>query len=337
MRSAIFISSGIGNALLLVPLIKRLKEQGQLTAISTSPFGSHSIFQGFQDELFDEVIPMSSTVDWMKNTATFRRKFEAMYLDHFASGRKNIALAFTNSKEVVTNTIPHRLPKLFLTRTRFVEPIVGIHEASQYLRYIDDTWTDEQLTSSLFELKAKPHSRISENVYITLQPGSGNNIAPWKTLRIEKWIKVIDELSVSHPDINVVVLGDETEQELSNRLPKSPNLVNAIGKTSLDELPGVIADAMLHIGNDSSIMHLAGCLGVPTVSIWGGSDPKLYGWHKVDAEKHTVIYKNPSCGPCSRWIKPNLSKTEVPSLCPDFSCLSKISANEILSEVDKRI
>lgn len=337
MRNAIFISSGIGNALLLVPLIKRLKEKGELTAISTSPFGSHQIFDGFEDNLFDDVIPLGSTVEWMMNVATFKRRFHTTYLDHFASGRKNIALSYTNSKEVVTNTIPHRLPSIFRSRLRYIEPEIGIHEATQYMRYLSESFTDADLNEALFRLEAKPHSRISESPYITLQPGSGNNITPWKTLRIEKWIKLIDKLSQRRPELNVVVLGDDTETELSDRLPKRSNLINAIGKTALSELPGVVADAQLHVGNDSGLMHLAGCLGIPTLSIWGGSDPALYGWHKVNPEKHQIIYKSPECGPCSRWIAPNRSKTEVPSLCPDFSCLSKISVNEILQSIEKMV
>lgn len=307
---------------------------GELTAISTSPYESHRIFEGFEDELFDEVIPLTTAVEWMMNAATFKRRFHTTYLDHFASGRKNIALSYTNSKSVVTNTIPQRLPSIFRSRVRLVEPLIGIHEATQYLRYIDPEVTDGQLNEPLFQLNAQFHNRFSESEYITLQPGSGNNIAPWKTLRIEKWIKLIDQLSQQRPELNIVVMGDDSETELSERLPKRANLINAIGKTDLKELPGVIADAKLHVGNDSSLMHLAGCLGVKTVSIWGGSDPNLYGWHKVNAEKHRIIYKNPSCGPCSRWIAPNLSKTEVPSMCPDFECLSKISVNEVLQSIN---
>jgi len=335
LRNAIFISSGIGNALLLVPLIKRLKEKGELTAISTSPFGAHRIFDGFEDKLFDAVIPLGSNIEWMMNAATFKRRFHTTYLDHFASGRKNIALSYTNSKVVVTNTIPHRLPSIFRSRLRLIEPEIGIHEGTQYMRYISENFSDSDLNEEMFRLQAKPHSRISESTYITLQPGSGNNVSPWKTLRIEKWIKLIDELSQLRPELNVVVLGDDTETELSNRLPKRSNLINAIGKTDLSELPGVIADAQLHVGNDSSLMHLAGCLGVPTLSIWGGSDKEGEGGKKRNPEKHEIIYKSPECGPCSRWIAPNRSKTEVPSLCPDFSCLSKISVNEILQSIEK--
>jgi ADP-heptose:LPS heptosyltransferase len=186
----------------------------------------------------------------------------------------------------------------------------------------------------MFRLTAREQPNISETDFITLQPGSGNNITPWKTLKLEKWIKVIDGISDRYPHLNVVVLGDDTETDLMNRLPIRSNLINAIGKTDLEELPGMIANARLHIGNDSAIMHLAGCLGVPTVSVWGGSDPALYGWAKINPHKHRQVYTQPTCGPCNRWLKPNQTKTEIPSMCPDFQCLTRISPKDILVEID---
>lgn len=335
MRNAIYISSGIGNALLLVPLIKSLKAKGSLTALSTSPFGARHIFDGVNEALFDDVISLETSVEWMKNTATFTRKFDGIYMDHFASRRKNMILSHMNSKEVITNTIPLKLPSLFKSRIRKIEPEVGIHEATQYMRYIDPNFTDAHLTDSLFTLTSKEHTAVSEEKYITIQPGSGNNIAPWKTLPTKKWTKVIEQILENYADINIVVLGDDTETALIQHLPKDDRVIKAIGKTEVKDLPGIVSKSMLHLGNDSGIMHLAGCVGTRTVSVWGGSDPNLYGWHKINAAKHKVIHYPLECGPCSRWIEPNHSKVEVPSMCPDFKCLSQISVNEIMKNVDQ--
>lgn len=334
MRNAIFISSGIGNALLLVPLIKKLKEQGPLTALSTSEFGARHIFDGVKEELFDDVISLETSVEWMKNTATFQRKFDGVYMDHFASRRKNMILSHMISKEIITNTIPLKLPSLFKSRIRKIEPEIGIHEATQYMRYVNHDFNDSDLNEKLFKLSAKKHTSISEGKYITIQPGSGNNIAPWKTLATNKWTKLISLILESYTDLNIVVLGDESEIDLIPFLPKDDRVIKAIGKTELKDLPGIVSKSIVHIGNDSGIMHLAGCIGTPTVSVWGGSDPDLYGWHKINSKKHKVIHYNLGCGPCSRWIEPNHSKVEVPSMCPDFKCLSQISVNEIMKNVE---
>jgi len=46
---------------------------------------------------------------------------------------------------------------------------------------------------------------------------------------------------------------------------------------SLLELAEWIAGARLYIGNDSGITHLAAAVGVPTIAIFGPSDPKIWG------------------------------------------------------------
>jgi ADP-heptose:LPS heptosyltransferase len=84
-------------------------------------------------------------------------------------------------------------------------------------------------------------------------------------------------------------------------------------------------------------MHIAGCVGTPTITVWGGSDPELFGWQKIDRSKHRVLQKKLSCHPCNRWISPNTSKVELPSMCPDFECLQQISARMLLDVIYESI
>jgi lipopolysaccharide heptosyltransferase III len=46
---------------------------------------------------------------------------------------------------------------------------------------------------------------------------------------------------------------------------------------SLLDLAEWIAGARLYIGNDSGISHLAAAVGIPTIAIFGPSDPKIWG------------------------------------------------------------
>ena len=55
---AIFISAGLGDAVLLLPLIKRLKKDNyHLTAIITSSFNCEALFE--HSDLFDEIVIFS--------------------------------------------------------------------------------------------------------------------------------------------------------------------------------------------------------------------------------------------------------------------------------------
>jgi ADP-heptose:LPS heptosyltransferase len=336
LRNAVFISAGIGNALLLIPLIKALREHGSVTAINTSPFGANEVFNGFDDELFDDEISLTGTMDWMKQTALKRPGFHRIYVDHFAATRKHLIFASTLAKEVITNTIPPRLPQLFRKKIRYVEPIAGIHEGAQYLRFIDQPPLEHTLQEESFLVHATKNAPPIDGPYITLQPGSGNNIAPWKTWPLERWIEVMQGMLDYYPSLRLVVLGDASEREITEHLPRDARLINMIDKTRISELPSILSQARMHLGNDSGLMHLAGCLGVPTISVWGGSDPAHYGWNNID-KKHAVIYKALECGPCNRWIQPNTSKAILPSLCPDFACLHQITSNEVLKAIVQRL
>jgi ADP-heptose:LPS heptosyltransferase len=337
LKNAVFISSGIGNALLLAPLVKELKKLGPVAAFSTSPFQAHQIFEGYEDQLFDQIYALDSARGMLRNTGVLKRRFQRIYMDHFAAGRKNILFAHANGKEILTTTVPDRLPQLFQRRLKHIAPRVEDHEVTRYMRFIDPDFTNEKLSDALFQMTAKPSDGITQRAYITLQPGSGNNNTPWKSLALKNWVPVVEHILEHYPDLDIVLLGDHHEEALAAALPDHPHVVNAIGKTALQALPGILSEAQLHIGNDSGLMHIAGSLGVPTVTVWGGSDPNFYGWHSISPELHTILYTQPSCGPCSRWLKPNLSRVELPSLCPDFKCLKGITSNQIISAIDNRL
>jgi ADP-heptose:LPS heptosyltransferase len=323
---------------MLVPLMKHLSAQGKLTVIGASSSGGHEIFNGFETKLYDQFVVLDSSLDWIKHSASFRKSFDAVYIDYFGATRKNLMLAHVIGKSVITNHIPRKLPLIFHKKIKRIKPLVGIHEGTQYMRFVNDGFTDSDLNASLFSLKAKSNNAF-ENLkkgYITLQPGCGNNAAPWKTWSLEKWKTVINELA-EKTGHTLVVLGDESEVELSASLPQNDNVINLIGNTEIADLPGIIDGASLHIGHDSGLMHIAGCVNTPTITVWGGSDPALFGWQKIDRDQHKILHKKLSCHPCNRWLSPNTSKVELPSMCPDFACLDQVSAEMLLNLVFEKL
>lgn len=337
MRSAVFISSGIGNAILLVPLIKALRELGHVDAISTSPFKSHEVYNGYEEDLFDSVIEMEGGVSWVKYSTRFRKPYDVVYLDYFASTRKNLTLARMLGREVRTNHIPDGYPGLLKRRIKVTEPIRDVHEGVQYLSLLDQANAGVKLSNEHYELKPKTIERKLEGDYITLQPGSGNNIAPWKCWPFDNWITVIKWISIQYPSLRMIVLGDESESEMIDQIGSIENVEILIGETSIAELPAIIGNAKLHIGQDSSMLHIAGTTRTPTVTVWGGSDPDLYGWSKIDPSKHITIHQKLDCHPCSRWIEPNTSKVEFPGMCPDFKCLQMIEPTEVQEAITEII
>lgn len=89
------------------------------------------------------------------------------------------------------------------------------------------------------------------------------------------------------------------------------------GQTSLAEFIQLAAACTVFLTNDSGAMHVVSALGVPTVSIFGSTDPSATG----PLGAHTrVLKENIKCSPCF--------KRECPLLSPEehLACLKAVPA-----------
>ncbi len=71
--------------------------------------------------------------------------------------------------------------------------------------------------------------------------------------------------------------------------PPENVFLNLTGNTSLVSLPALIQRASWVIANDSGPMHLAAALGVPTLGIFGPTDPQIFGPYPLNAPSNHVV------------------------------------------------
>lgn len=91
-------------------------------------------------------------------------------------------------------------------------------------------------------------------------------------------------------------------------------ITNQIGKTSLGELIDSLAGCKVLLTNDTGTMHLAAALAVPTVAVFGSTEPRLTG---PLGPHHHVIRHQVECSPCFQ------------RECPlDFRCMKAATADE---------
>jgi heptosyltransferase-2 len=89
------------------------------------------------------------------------------------------------------------------------------------------------------------------------------------------------------------------------------------GRTSLSELAAQLRRCRFLLTNDTGTMHLAAFLGVPTIAIFGSTEPQLTG---PIGEDHVVIRHHVECSPCF------LRK------CPlDFRCMKAVTVEEVVA------
>ena len=113
------------------------------------------------------------------------------------------------------------------------------------------------------------------------------------------WAALADRL-ISQHGVKVVLTGSASErsisEEIRSRMKQAPVVLT--GETDIDELLAVLARCELVISGDSGPLHLAVALGLPTVSIYGPTDPRIYGPTPRAGQQAIVVRRELACSPC---------------------------------------
>jgi len=100
---------------------------------------------------------------------------------------------------------------------------------------------------------------------------------------------VVATIKQRHPDVTVVQIGTDTSE------PMAGVDRNLIGRTSLEEVAGLIMNARLHIDNEGGLVHLASCFGVKSCVVFGPTPADYFGYDR------NINIPPPICGGCW-WI-----------------------------------
>jgi lipopolysaccharide heptosyltransferase II len=95
--------------------------------------------------------------------------------------------------------------------------------------------------------------------------------------------------------MQVVVQGSRDEADLSRFIAEqAPGAIDLAGKLDLPALGGFIARCSAFVANDSGPMHIARGLGVPTLAMFGSTDPAMF-----EFTGHRALFAGVECSPCS--------------------------------------
>jgi len=178
---------------------------------------------------------------------------------------------------------------------------------------------------------AKDYEGIAEDLIREYAPaGSGPlvGIAPGATYGPAKmWFQDrfarVAERLVENFGARVLLFGSRGDHAAAENVRQYASfpLANIAGLTTLKEAVALITRCKLFISNDSGLMHVAGALGIPTIAIFGSTNPVTTS---PVGNRSIVITKAVDCSPC-------LKKT-----CPtDFRCMDRIGADEVYETAKK--
>ncbi len=117
-------------------------------------------------------------------------------------------------------------------------------------------------------------NKLSDKIVVGIIPAGG-----WASKRCppEKWIDICKEI-IQKLNYTVLILWGPGDEEDANFI-KSSFEKNCIlsPETNLTKMAALISKCNLILANDSGPMHISAALGVPTLGLFGPTDPQKHG------------------------------------------------------------
>jgi len=154
--------------------------------------------------------------------------------------------------------------------------------------YVTDS-ARQRASCSLLEAGVRPHS-------MRIAVGAGASYGSAKCWPPDRFAAALNS-AVSQTDADVILFGTPAETSVSSAI--AANLrrppIDLTGKTPIVDLPALLSQCHLFLGNDSGAMHVAAAVGLPVVAVFGPTDP--HGTAPV-TPRLSIVQQKPYCSPC---------------------------------------
>ena len=184
-----------------------------------------------------------------------------------------------------------------------------MHEVDRYLALAQAVGVEPAGTDMEMQPTPEAHDYVEKllcdvgvsegDVFIAMQPGGGHNpgaVMPIKQWGWENFAELADELADKY-NAKAILIGGKMDSNLAEQILSvaKNEPINFVGRTTFLQLAALQQRCQLFIGGDSGPLHIAAAVGIPTIGLFGPSDPNLVA---PRGDKHTYIWKQPNCAPC---------------------------------------
>jgi heptosyltransferase-2 len=164
-------------------------------------------------------------------------------------------------------------------------------------------------------------------------------IAPGASIARRRWsperFQEIAERCERVAGMTILLVGSSPEDDLANAIARSRGLKkthNLAGRLTLLQLIGLLRRASLFVGNDSGPGHIAGALGIPTISL---------NAYAANARKdhHQSPERNRPIGPRVNVLQPQnfLPPCTEECLADELHCLGQIGVEEVWCAIEEAL
>jgi len=266
--------------------------------------GMWKLSSELQKDVFDIVI------DLQNNRRSHILGFMSLASKRYGYGNKKLSFLLNNSIKddaPYLDPIDHQMRILRLVGVKTIDKTLEMWPSDEDIkrsdRILEESWAGPK--QGLVGINVRASSRwLSKN---------------WPPSHIAQ---LCDRLAGEF-NTRAVLTGTASDIEIGDLITRSTKSkpINAIGKTGINELAGLMKRFKVYLTPDSGPMHIAKAAGTPCVALFGPTDPKR---HFLSGVGHTFITRQAEfkCAPC---YKPNCQKK--------ISCMKKITVDEVFDAI----
>ncbi len=321
----------LGDAVVSTVFLKRLRAQQPDSHIVVACGPAQVLIFSTQPEVDDVAVlpyPDGNVFDAAKQIAFKKcdtayilpRSFRAALETWLAKIPGRIGYAGDGRRLLLTTALEYDPQRLYAHRY-----LKLINEEAFSLENVSPYFPEEMPTEEKRQRLFGPASDLTQPV-LGIAPVS---IAPSRTWDPERFAAAANEFLEKNGG-SIVLFGSAKEKTITQKIAsmiKGP-VFDTAGELTLSELGWLIRRCRFFLGNDSGLMHVASAFKVPSVVLFGASDPNfaIPPWGRCITVQHKEIF----CVPCLR------------NHCVRFgenhnACLKAISISEVSAALQKLI
>ena len=336
--------SAIGDTILAIPTIRAIRNRypnAHLAMVASSI--NLQYLEGCP--YIDQHIPcrLEEVMKSPRNLMAFimglrRQKFDwAIDFEHWPRLSALIAYGSGTSKRIGFRSADQHRHYLF---TDVIEHVPGQHEVVNFLKIAKllgcpigetelEVWLKREdwdwVTGFFHEMGIDPNRPV-----VAIHPEAGRRDEPRRRFPQDRYVAVANAL-IDRYKAQIILTGAPSEVQLSQQIASQTgtSCVVVAGKTDINQLAALFANADFVICGNCGPMHLAAAAGAPVVALHGPTNPLQWGpW----GAGHTVLHVDVPCSPCL-----NLGFEYGCSAFSDGTspCMHTIQTDEVLEACQK--
>jgi len=329
--------SAMGDVVLSVPVIQSLLKKypdTHITVLTNSFF--HPFFEGIPNLTLFPVDLKGKHKGFfglrkLVNELTSQQRFDAVIDLHSVIRTWMIGLFFKLKGILVFRIDKGRTEKKAFIQGNKKESLP--HTTQRYYDVFQQAGFDFKLDKSLLNTRKDSDFSVnkhikSENISIGIAPFAAHKSKQWGLDKIEALIEQINQ----HYKVHFYLFGGGKEEvdQLNKLASKFENTSNLAGSFKLVQELNLLKHLDVLLAMDSGNMHIATLLGIPVISIWGGTHAAIGFSALYQPEENSIqiaMDKLP-CRPCSVFGTNDCNLKETP-----FACMTQITPSLVIERL----